>query len=95
MSSSLFLSREGAMVLQAVEKLKNMTHSAACLFQVSISLVQQKDDGIFHSNMGLVCELQGVQCWLKRLHEGASGRASPMTSLHVMSKPLVCCHCVC
>ena len=40
---------------------KHDSHCATCLFQVCIGSVQKEDDSVFHSNMGLIGELQGVQ----------------------------------
>lgn len=49
------------MVLKALEKSKNMTDGAMRPLQVSVGSVEHVGDGIIHTDVFLVCKLQGVQ----------------------------------
>ena len=50
------------MVLNVLEKSKNITLTARWLLQVGVDTV---NDGVLNSNLGLIGELEGVQEWLE------------------------------
>ena len=60
---SLSLSKEGSMMLNALEKIKEMNpHIGSWHIQMSVGLVEHIEDSVLHPHMSLVRKLQWIKC---------------------------------